>query len=132
MYAVRITHFFSENTEELQRFRNALVRISEGVESRSIPSESGECDYEVLQRELGILEDELETGRGFIVSISDMQEDTIGPFFIVQAQDCWRASPNVMMRVIKQYASIDFVYMEDEPSEGIICTNDTAGSFFLI
>ena len=62
MYAVRITHFFSENTEELQRFRNALVRISEGVESRSIPSESGECDYEVLQRELGILEDELETG----------------------------------------------------------------------
>lgn len=49
MYAVRITHFFSENTEELQRFRNALVRISEGVESRSIPSESGECDYEVLQ-----------------------------------------------------------------------------------
>ena len=91
MYAVRITHFFSENTEELQRFRNALVRISEGVESRSIPSESGECDYEVLQRELGILEDELETGRGFIVSISDMQEDTTGPFFIVQAQDCWRA-----------------------------------------
>ena len=122
--------FFAENRESLAQFREILEEVLKGVQNRRIPSESGECDYEVLQRELGIPEGRRTTGRGFVVDLSELQEDSHGPYFKVEVQDCWRASPDVISALLQDDPEINFVYREDEPQEHIASTNDSDGRFF--
>lgn len=122
--------FFSENPESLAQFRKMLEEVLEGVQNGRIPSESGECDYDVLQGAFGISEEHHTNGRGFIVGLLDLQEDGYGPYFKVETQDCWRASPNVMNTLLKDYSEVNFVYREDEPQEHIASTNDSDGRFF--